>query len=183
MRRDRVRLQRIVQDQGSPGKGDPQAEARGRGPDHLHGLQWILRAGTDPHGPSRRDLLPKAPGQRHPLPRRRTYPQGPPGKEIHVCPPGGDPAGAEDEGHRVLQTPAADRPPQPRTDRSGEDRRIHRVRRLRSPGQSPQRHDLRGHHRGNHGRRTSRARRRGFPHRQKVAGLPPSQRLAQVPGL
>ena len=150
LRRHRLRLLRILQDQGGPGEGDPEAEAPGRGPGRGHGLQRILRAGPDRPGPARRHLLPAAQGRGRPPPRRGAPAQGPAGQEADVRPAGREAARPQDEGHRVLQAPAADRPAQPRPDRPGEDRRVHRLRRLRGPGQGPDRDDARGDHRRDH---------------------------------
>ncbi len=155
----------------------------GRDPGRGHGLQRLLRAGPDRPGPAGRHLLPAPQGRGRAPSRRGAPPQGPPGQEADVRSAGGEEARPEDEGHRVLQAPAADRPPQPRPDRPGEDRGIHRLRRLRGPGQGPDRDDAPRHHRRDPASGPPRPRRGRLPHGQEMGHLRPGKADAEVPHL
>ena len=178
---------------GMPGiaeRGDhrgpaPGARPNGRVRAHTgdpHRLLRLLRAGADRQDDPRQHLLRFGQTRR----RRRDRPgacrQRPQGRAAALHGPRHGAARTRQQTHEVLQAAAAHRPAELRVHRPREHRRIHRPRRLRSPGQSA-RHAARPRVAGDHRLRPAGARRRRFPHRPEVEDHARCESRPQIRGL
>ena len=173
MRRDGMRLVRIVRTRRGDRSRDRQARPGGRGPGGPHRLPGVLRGGAGAHRAARRGVLLRAEEIGRADARRGAPAEGAAGHEADVHAAGGPGAGADAQPDPVLRQAEAGRPAQPRADRPGADRGLHRAGRLRGAGQGARRDDAGADHPGDQALRPARARRRRLPRRRQVGDVPP----------